>query len=350
MIRLAHGDAEVVIDPAVGNIPAWRVSGRIPLHVAPWLDEAQVQDDTNLALVNRRLAGDFFCMPFGADDVEGDPIHGLPANTPWDVIEQDASRARLRLRAQPRGAQVTKEVALVGPCLLQTHVIEGGQGDVTLAHHPMARMAEGGRMSFSPKRAALSDPVAQHKGYNLWSLNQLQPDLNLECEDGSQWDLRDYPAAHRVEDFAILVEARGRDLGWTVLMRNAEDDMLIVLKDARVMPITMLWISNGARDFPPWNSRHTGVLGIEDGRAAGGVGLRAAMQPSRVSALGVPTTLALGGRNEVRHAMVSLPCPPGWRDVAEVDVSAQELTMTEVSGARLSIPFPGAHFGIGGGR
>jgi hypothetical protein len=232
-------------------------------------------------------------MPFGRDDVEEGPIHGLPANTPWDLVEQDVAHATFRLQARPRGATVTKRVQLVGPALLQTHIIEDGAGDVTLAHHPMVHMAEGGRISFSPKRAALTDPDPQHEGANLWSLNQLRGDMHLDCEDGSLWDLRDYPAGHAVEDFAILVEARDARLGWTVVMRNAENDMIVVLKDARLLPITMFWISNGGRDFPPWNGRHTGVLGIEDGCAAGGVGLRAAQADNRINAFGVPTTIAL---------------------------------------------------------
>jgi hypothetical protein len=128
MIRLAHGEAVAEIDEALGNIPFWRVGGRHPLHAAPWRDEAEVQEDETLPLVNRRLAGDFLCMPFGRDDVEEGPIHGLPANTPWDVIEQDVAHAIFRLQARPRGATVTKRVQLVGPALLQTHTIEGGRG------------------------------------------------------------------------------------------------------------------------------------------------------------------------------------------------------------------------------
>jgi hypothetical protein len=89
---------------------------------------------------------------------------GFPPTRPWDVVEQDVAHAIFRLQARPRGATVTKRVQLVGPALLQTHTIEGGAGDVTLAHHPMVHMAEGGRMSFSPKRAALTDPVPQHEG------------------------------------------------------------------------------------------------------------------------------------------------------------------------------------------
>lgn len=344
MIRLAHGDAVAEIDPEVGNIPHWRVGGRHPLHVAPWRDETEVQEDETLPLVNRRLAGDFFCMPFGLDDMEGDPIHGLPANTPWEVIEQDVAHATFRLHEQPRGATITKRVQLVGPALLQTHIIEGGDGDVTLAHHPMVHMAEGGRISFSPKRAALTDPHPQYEGHNLWSLNQLRGDTHLDCEDGSLWDLRDYPAGHAVEDFAILVEARDAQLGWTVVMRNAENDMIVVLKDARILPITMFWISNGGRDFSPWNGRHTGVLGIEDGCAAGGIGLKGAQMENRIKAFGVPTTIPLGDRHVIPHAILSLPRPPGWSEVTSITLHDDTLTISDLNGDQIDVPFPEDHF------
>lgn len=344
LVRLAHGDAEALIDPSVGNIPHWKVSGRVPLHVAPWRDEADVQDDPDVALVDKRLAGDFLCMPFGRDDVHGGPIHGPTANDPWDLVEQDVSVARFALSTGVLGAHVTKEVRLVGPCLLQTHTVDGGAGDVTFAHHPMVRMAEGGRLSFSPKRAALTDPVAQHAGTNLWALNQLRGDLHLDREDGSSWHPGTYPAGQVVEDFCTLVEARGTALGWTCVMRNAEDDMVIVVKDAAMLPVTMLWISNGARDFPPWNSRHKGVLGIEDGRAMGGEGLAAACADNRLTSMDVPTTITLGPRHVIRHAMVSLPRPPGWSELASVTLHGGELQLREAGGGTLTIPFPEGHF------
>ncbi len=348
MIRIAHGDAEALIDPGVGNIPHWTVSGRVPLHVAPWRDEAEVQDDPEVALVDKRLAGDFFCMPFGRDDVHGGPrpapIHGPTANDPWDLVAQDVGLARLALRTGVLGAHVTKEVRLVGPCLLQTHTVDGGSGKVSFAHHPMARMAEGGRLSFSAKRAALTDPVAQHEGANLWKLNQLRGDLNLETEAGGPSTPQVYPAGKPVEDFCTLVEARDRRLGWTCLMRNAEDDMLIVLKDAGVMPVTMLWISNGARDFAPWNGRHTGVIGIEDGCAMGGEGLRASIAGNRLTAMDVPTCLTLGPRHVIRHAMVSLPRPPGWSEVSDITLHDGKLHLREAGGGTLAIPFPEGHF------
>ena len=57
------------------------------------------------------------------------------------------------------------------------------------------------------------------------------------------------------------------------------------------MPVTMLWISNGGRDFPPWNgATKPGVIGIEDGaRRKVGTGLAARWPENRLTAMGVPT-------------------------------------------------------------
>lgn len=343
-IRLAHGDTQLLFDPAMGHIPLWQVGGRVALHAAPWRSEPEVQADPDMSPCNKSLAGDFFCMPFCQDDVEGGPIHGAPANTQWSVTHQDVAEVTFTLDETVRGAQLTKHLQIVGPVLYQTHTIEGGHGTSSFSHHPMAHMAEGGRLSYSPKRAALTDPMAQYADRHLWALNQTRPDLRLDCTDGSQWDMHHYPTAHAVEDFAILVEARGQDVGWTVLMRNAEDDMLVVLKDARVMPVTMLWISNGGRDFHPWNGRHTGVIGIEDGCAMGAGGLRAAQVENRLTAMGVPTVVPLGGRHVVRHAMVSLPRPPGWSQVADVTLAKGQITLTEAGGGQVSVPFDSGFF------
>jgi hypothetical protein len=304
-----------------------------------------VQADPTIPLVNRRLAGDFFCMPFGRDDLGGDPPHGLTANTPWEVLDHDSATAHLRLARPVRGARVEKQVRIAGPALYQTHIIEGGQGAVSFAHHPMTRMEREGRLSFSPKRAVLTDAAPQEAGRNLWALDQCRDGLRLACTDGTLWDLRDYPSAHKVEDFCLLVEAEGAKIGWTALMRAAEDDMLIVLKDARTMPVTMLWVSNGGRDHAPWNGRHTGVLGIEDGCAAGTGGLAQALAENRLTRMGVPTALPLGGRHVIRHAMLSLRRPAGWSEIADITLSQDSLTLHAMGGRSLDIPFDGGFFG-----
>lgn len=344
MITLGDGVAVLGIDESVGNLPFWRVEGRERLHAAPWRDEPEVQADPAIPQVNKRLAGDFLCMPFGRDDVTGGPIHGATANAPWEVLELGAAHAHLRLSVPVQGAVVDKHLRIAGPVLYQRHVVTGGQGAVSFAHHPMARMAAGGRLCFSPKRAVLTDPVAQREGRNLWALGQCVPGLMLAREGGGDWDLRHYPEGETVEDFCTLVEAEGARIGWSVLMREAEGDMLVVLKDARVMPVTMLWLSNGGREFSPWNGRHRGVLGIEDGCAAGGLGFAASLSDNPFAAMGVATALPLGGEQVIRHAMVALPRPQGWAEVVEVAVAGDALTLTEAGGVHMSVAFDGGFF------
>ena len=65
----------------------------------------------------------------------------------------------------------------------------------------------------------------------------------------------------------MLVEAPGSELGWAAAMRDDAADILLSLKNPADFPVTMLWLSNGGRDYPPWNGRNVGVLGIEEGRA-----------------------------------------------------------------------------------
>jgi hypothetical protein len=46
----------------------------------------------------------------------------------------------------------------------------------------------------------------------------------------------------------------------------------------------------------------------------------------------------------IRHAMLALPRPAGWKDVAEVAVLGDALVLTEAGGAQLSVGFDGAFF------
>ena len=66
---------DLVIEPA-GGTPLR------PLHKAPWVRDGEALPD-HVAPVERRLAGDFFCAPFGGGSAEV-PIHGWAANGTWE--------------------------------------------------------------------------------------------------------------------------------------------------------------------------------------------------------------------------------------------------------------------------
>src|SRR5262245_9301773 len=104
-----------------------------PLHRAPWLGSGESLPD-EVAPVERRLAGDFFCAPFGRTSPDI-PIHGWAANGTWDKVDvgrkaSDAVIATYRLRERVEGAELTKHLTLSPnhPIVYQRHVFEGGTG------------------------------------------------------------------------------------------------------------------------------------------------------------------------------------------------------------------------------
>ena len=64
--------------------------------------------------------------------------------------------------------------------------------------------------------------------------------------------------------YRVGIEAQGHRLGWTTVTRPEEGDLFLSLRNARRLPMTMLWHSNGGRDYAPWSGRHFGCLGVEE--------------------------------------------------------------------------------------
>ncbi|RWE32565.1 MAG: hypothetical protein EOS77_14115, partial [Mesorhizobium sp.] len=159
----------VSLDLTVGHIAAMEVEadGHVlnPLHRAPWVGAPRETLPQNLPEGTVRLSGDFLCAPFSTSDVEAAPLHGWPANSAWDVVENgaiaDGWRAVFRLRRKVMGASVDKIFTLRdgNPFLYQEHVFSGGSGAISVAHHPITVMRGGGRLGFSPKRLAVTPPT-----------------------------------------------------------------------------------------------------------------------------------------------------------------------------------------------
>jgi len=346
----------VTLDLAVGHIRSLEIGqdGRrlTPLHTAPWVDDPTIAGDEAILPNLRALSGDFFCAPFGAPDEEGVPPHGWPANSRWDHVEtvphpQGGSIARYALAKRPRGARLVKELALRDghPFVYQRHIFEGGEGTITVASHAMTRFAARGRLSFSPKAYAETPgrPLEPDPARGRYALRYPARFADLGAaplNDGGATDLRSYPIASRHEDFVMLVEARASRLGWAAALREREADIVLSLKHPADFPVTMLWFSNGGRDYPPWNGRHVGVLGIEEGRAWGANGYAASAAPNALSESGIPTVLELRpeGSAEVRHVVGGVVRPPEWSEVAELEVEGETLTLADVSGASLAVP------------
>ena len=341
----------VSIDLAVGHLSDLTIErgGRVlrPLHRAPWIGEGALPSDLPAGVA--RLSGDFLCAPFSRSDVEEAPIHGWPANSAWEAVSSAATpdgwRAQFRLKRKVLGATVEKILVLRHnhPFLYQEHVFEGGTGAIPVAHHPMTFMQEGGRLSFSPKRLAITpaDPLEPDAERGRYALAYPARSTDLHAfprQDGGTGDLALYLPEDRREDFVTLVEADHRGPGWTAVARKAERDLVLVLKNPAELPVTMLWISNGGRDYAPWNGRHLGVLGIEDGRTA--MGHSASLGDNPLAREGVSTAFALSETGSVsfRHVIGGLPIE-GAEPPRELAFGDGVLRAVLPPGDRIEAPF-----------
>ncbi|MDX8442397.1 hypothetical protein [Mesorhizobium australafricanum] len=351
----------VSLDLTVGHIAAMQVEidGLIlkPLHRAPWVGAPRETLPANIPEGTVRLSGDFLCAPFSTSDVEAAPLHGWPANSEWDVVENGAIaggwRAVFRLRRKVMGAAVDKVFTLRDghPFLYQEHVFSGGSGAISVAHHPMTAMQGGGRLAFSPKRVAVTPPTPLEpdpaRGRFRLAYPARATDLTqFPLAAGGTVDLTNYRMEDRREDFITLVEADHGGPGWTAIARRAEQDLVLVLKNPAELPVTMLWFSNGGRDYAPWSGRHIGVLGIEDGRAA--VGHAASLGDNWLKHEGVATAFALAEGRSVsfRHVIGAVPFaqaePPSGLEAAP-----DRLRVLASDGAAREVPFDGEFLRIG---
>lgn len=354
----AHG-ISIAVDLRVGHIESMTVEtgGRAlkPLHRAPWVEASGETVPDTIPDGQKYLSGDFLCAPFSASDIEPAPLHGWPPNSRWSVVSSEAIQggwcARMRLDRRVMGATIDKLLTVRDghPFLYQEHVVEGGSGGLPVSHHAMTVMAAGGRLAFSPKRRAETGADALEtdpsRGRSRLKYPATSPDLTrFPAGDGTAVDLTDFRTGTRNEDFLMLVEAASSGLGWTAVARRAEADVVLVLKNVAELPVTMLWISDGGRDYAPWNGRHLGVLGIEDGRTA--IGHRASVGDNALRREGIPTAFDLGGRVSFRHVIGALPAAAPGEAPTAIEEGAGALKLTFADGTTSELPFDGTFLRI----
>lgn len=351
---LALGANRVVLDTEVGHIRTLEFGhdGRriAPLHTAPWVNDAPIDRDAAVFPTEQALSGDFLCAPFCASDVEAGPLHGWTANAPWKLTDQSAGQgateATYTLSHPVMGAEVTKSFRLRAgePFLYVAHQFTGGAGSIPVSHHAMIRVSEKAAISYSPKAMVFTGDQPPEsdaaRGRSLLAYPWQGADIGaIPLAAGGTIDVRSYPVAERHEDVVELIEAPTSTLGWTAVVREAEDDVILLVKDSRILPQTTLWMSNGGRDYAPWSGRHTGVLGIEDGRSFGAAGHRASIEPNFLIQRGVPTAFDLGAVLTIRYAIGAIPRPEGWSRIDSVRLEGNSLNLVESGGATATLPF-----------
>lgn len=312
-----------------------------PLHQAPWSPD-EVPSDAPPH--QRWLRGDFLAAPMGPGP---DGLHGLAANGDWQVLASDPCTLRAVLDGAVQGASVIKELSVSEshPFIYQRHLFIGGTGALPVANHAMIALPGPAKLSFSRKRwwESLADPPETDRGRSHLAYPRRAEDAaEFPAADGSSVNLHRYPWAPAHEDFVTGVEDPSSPLGWTAVVRPDQGDLVLSLRNPKALPMTMLWHSNGGRDYAPWNGRHRGCLGVEEGAALPVLGLSARETPDPLTAAGQPALVTLDpmGTVDVRHILGAIHWPSG-QSVAGVMLDGDCLTVTGDWGAERRLPIRG---------
>jgi hypothetical protein len=259
---------------------------------------------------------------------------------------------RAVLEGAVHGATVVKELSVEDghPFVYQRHLFIGGHGALPVSNHAMLHVPNGAKLSFSRKRwwETLADPLEVTRGRSCLAYPKRHEDAaDFPGADGGTVNLHRYPWGEAHEDFAAGVEDPASTLGWTAVVRPAEGDLYLSLRNPRALPLTMLWHSNGGRDYAPWNGRHRGCLGVEEGAALPMLGLSSRETPDPLTAAGQPALVTLDpmGTVDIRHIIGAVRWPSG-QSVAGVMLDGDTLTVTGDWGAEHKLPIRGGWLGL----
>jgi hypothetical protein len=331
---------------------AFRLDHRLvsPFAVAPWAEEKLAPDTPALL---RALRGDFFCAPFGGNGTEwrGErhPPHGETANAVWRLkaFERSADRLTLhaRLRTLVRPGQVDKFITLIEghAAIYQRHVI-AGRGLMSLGHHALVKFPDApGSGIVSTSRFVHAQVLPElferpeNRGYQ-----SLQPGATFHSLSevpllaGGKTDVSTFPARRGYDDLVMLTADPNLPFAWNAVTFPRERHVYFALRDPRVLRHTLLWISNGGRHYPPWNGRHTAVMGIEDTTSYFHLGLAESAKPNALNRRGIPTAVALSASKPIAVSYVIgvVAIPAGFDRVKSIRPVTDGIELTAANGKR----------------
>jgi hypothetical protein len=335
---------------------AFRLDHRLvsPFSVAPWAEEKLAPDTPALL---RALRGDFFCAPFGGNATawrgETHPPHGESANGRWrlNAFERSSDRLTLHavLRTTVRPGTVDKFITLIEeqPVVYQRHVVSA-HGPMSVGHHAMLKFPDtpgSGVVSTSRFMHAQVLPTLferpEDRGYQALQPGAVFRTLErVRLLNGGSADISRFPARRGFEDLVMLTADPKLSFAWTAVTFARERHVYFALRDPRTLRHTLLWMSNGGRHYPPWNGRHTSVMGIEDTTSYFHLGLAESVKPNALTRRGIPTAVMLTRRKPavINYIMGVAAIPAGFDRVKTIRRIAGGIELVADSGKRVTAP------------
>jgi len=319
-----------------------------PYYINPWHEEDIAIDEP----LFKPLRGDFFCMPFGAvNNYEGEhhPIHGEPSTDKWDFFglskTDGITKLELGMKTKIRSGKVKKSIQLIDNhnSLYIQHELSGYSGEMTLGHHQILALPEekgSVRVSTSPihfgmtmERDYLSCFIDEYYALKPGQKFKDPKKVATIWKDEPFADLTSFPARKGFMDVAALYSKQGSDPSWTTAAVPSMGYLWFSLKDPKVLPQTLMWISNGGRHASPWSGRNL-CLGLEDTCGCFADGLTKSAENNIVNKNGIPTIINLDPEKPliVNSIQGVVKIPQSFTKVKAIQFKENKLVFISVDG------------------
>jgi hypothetical protein len=319
-----------------------------PYYVNPWNAELSNPEYPSLLQVFR---GDFFCLPFGGNNVSKEftyPSHGPTANDVWSLKEQKSDRLVLQMDFPDNLAHVEATFNLRDkqPNIYIEHRISNCSLRLPYGHHAILDCSSPLHISTSPFKFGMvtrkSDIPTEDgeyhalKGHSRFSsLKQVPSRLT----DYPFFDISRFPARQGFSDVVQLVNEESDGIGWNCAVCPEKGYLWFSLKEIKTLPSTLLWMENKGRHQAPWSGRNV-CIGIEDVCSCFGSGSSVSSVSNELSKEGVKTSVQFHKDEEypIRYIEGVVRIPPNFTEVKTVsfDGERQTATFTDVAGISIS--------------
>jgi len=326
-----------------------------PYYISPWQNEGGDVPAPVLA----PLRGDFFCLPFGANEEpyrgEQHPPHGETAGNKWTLVgaqrDEDSTSLHISIDTKIRRGTVHRQFTLINGhnAVYSRTLIEGFAGRAPFAHHAILRLPKEERaLQISTSRfdigrtypAPIGSPAAGDyqwiaRDASFKSLSRIPSTF----KDEAPGDYSAFPTRTGFCDLLQQFEKPGKKptISWVTAVNTEENWLWFALKNPVDMPGRMFWAENRGRHSHPWNGRNT-CLGIEDGCMYFDRGVAASSKPNPISKLGIPTHVNFKANQpfEVRYIQGAIKVPAKFDKVEIVDFTEEGLIFHSATGKKVA--------------
>jgi hypothetical protein len=315
-----------------------------PFYINPWAEEGLSEIESPGCL--GPLRGDFFCLPFGADNSwngEQHPAHGEVSRDIWTLLDDKSDNyISMKMNTKVRRGSVEKKIALKEGenNLYINHTIKGFSGPATPGHHAIF---PGGSMKYISMSAIKFGYTDNNRngGYSNQEYYSLAPFQKFESLEkvptiwkGKEYtDCSVFPAREGFVDVLQVYSEAQENFAWTAVAVPKEGYLWFALKDPEILPATVMWMANKGRHQSPWNGRNV-CIGVEDVCSSLADGLAVSAENNALAIEGIKTCheLQKNGEMNVKYIQGVVLIPDGFDRVKAIVKKGDGVEISSFSG------------------